>query len=47
MLRVLTLNIVLASLDVALVLGRDFGDHLANLRAVFKRFRRFDLKFKP
>jgi hypothetical protein len=46
-LRGLTLSIVLAFLDDVLVLGRDFEDHLANLRAVFKRFRRFDLKFKP
>jgi hypothetical protein len=46
-LRGLTWSIVLAFLDDALVLGRDFEDHLANLRAVFKRFRRFDLKFKP
>jgi hypothetical protein len=46
-LRGLTWSIVLALLDDALVLGWDFKDHLANLRAVFKRFRRFDLKFKP
>jgi hypothetical protein len=37
----------MAFLDDTLVLGRDFLDHLFNLRAVFKRFRRFDLKFKP
>jgi hypothetical protein len=30
----------------ALVLGRDFEDHIANSRAVIKRFRRFNLKFK-
>ena len=34
-------------LDDALVLGRDFGDHLTNLRSVFTGFREFDLKFKP
>ena len=34
MLRGLTWNIVLAFLDDALVLGRDFEDHLANLRSV-------------
>ena len=34
MLLGLTWNIVLAFLDDALVLGRDFDDHLANLRSV-------------
>ena len=34
MLRGLTWNIVLAFLDDALVLGRDFEDHVANLRSV-------------
>ena len=46
-LRGLTWNIVLAFLDDALVLGKDFEDHLTNLRSVFARFREFDLKFKP
>ena len=46
-LRGLTWNIVLAFLDDALVLGKDFEDHMANLRSVFARFREFDLKFKP
>ena len=46
-LRALTWNVVLAFLDDALLLGRDFEDHLANLRSVFTRFREFDLKFKP
>lgn len=46
-LRGLTWRIVLAFLDDALVLGRDFEDHIANLRSVFQRFREYDLKFKP
>ena len=33
----LTWSIVLAFLDDALVLRRDFEDHLANLRTVFQR----------
>ncbi|XP_056003459.1 uncharacterized protein LOC130046578 [Ostrea edulis] len=46
-LRGLTWSIVLAFLDDALVLGKDFQGHLDNLKAVFRRFREFDLKFKP
>ena len=45
-LRGLTWNIVLDFLDDALVLGKDFEDHMANLRIVFACFREFDLKFK-
>jgi hypothetical protein len=45
-LRGLTWSIVLAFLDDALVLGRDFQSHLDNLRSVFLRFREYDLKFK-
>jgi hypothetical protein len=45
-LRGLTWRIVLAFLDDALVLGKDFQSHLDNLREVFLRFREFDLKFK-
>jgi hypothetical protein len=46
-LRGLTWCIVLAFLDDALMLGKDFQSHLDNLREVFLRFREFDLKFKP
>ena len=46
-LRGLTWRVVLAFLDDILVLGRDFGDHLANLRVVFERFRTYGLKLKP
>ena len=46
-LRGLSWNIVLAFLDDALVLGKDFEDHMANLRSEFACFREFDLKFKP
>jgi hypothetical protein len=46
-LRDLTWCIVLAILDNALVLGKDFKSHLNNLREVFLRFREFDFKFKP
>ena len=45
--RDFTLNIALGFLDDALVLGKDFEDHLANLRSVFVRFREFHLTFKP
>ena len=38
---------MLAFLDDILVLGRDFGDHLASLRVVFERFRTYGLKLKP
>ena len=37
-LRGLTLNIVLAFQDDALVLGKDFLDYLANLRSEFATF---------
>ena len=46
-LRGLTWNSVLAFLDDVLVLGKDFDDHLENLREVFKRFRQYQLKLKP
>ena len=44
--RDFTWNIILAFLDDAMVLGKDFEDHLARLRSVFARFRELDLKFK-
>jgi hypothetical protein len=34
-------------LDDDLVLGHDFQSHFDSLRAVFLRFREYDLKFKP
>ena len=46
-LRGLTWNIIMAFLDDALVLSKDFEDQLANLGNVFARFRDFHLKFKP
>ena len=38
-LRDLTWNIVLTFLDDVLILGKDFVDHLANLRSLFSRFQ--------
>ena len=38
-LRGLTWKIVLTFLDDVFVLGKDYEDHLANLRSVFARFR--------
>ncbi|XP_041376682.1 uncharacterized protein LOC121389136 [Gigantopelta aegis] len=46
-LRGLTWNVALAFLDDILVMGKDQGDHLTNLRSVFNRFREYGLKFKP
>ena len=46
-LQSLTWKIVLAYLDDALALNKDFEDNQANLRRVIARFREFDLKFKP
>jgi hypothetical protein len=46
-LRGLTWNTVLAFLDDILVLGSDFQSHLTNLRHVFERFRKYQLKLKP
>ena len=44
-LRGLTWKTVLAFLDDILVLGSNF--HLTNLRHVFERFRKYQLKLKP
>ena len=38
---------VLAYLDDLIILGKDFESHLLNLRNVFLRFRKYNLKFKP
>ena len=43
----LTWKEVLAYLDDVIVVGRNFEDHLANLDAVFARFRLHNLKLKP
>ena len=43
----LTWKEVLAYLDDVIVLGKSFGDHLNNLRLVFSRFRKYNLKLKP
>ena len=46
-LRGLNWNIVLAFLDDILVLGKNFEDHLENLKNVLDRLRRYKLKLKP
>ena len=46
-LRGLTWKSVLAYLDDVIVVGKDFQDALANLREVFLRFRKYNLKLKP
>ena len=46
-LRGLNWNVVLAFLDDILVLGKNFEDHLSNLRKVLVRFREYKLKLKP
>ena len=46
-LRGLTWKSVLAFLDDVLVLGKNFDDHLNNLREVLERFRHNNLKLKP
>ena len=47
LLRGLTWKTVLAFLDDILVLGTDFQSHLNNLREIFQRFRKYQLKLKP
>lgn len=46
-LRGLTWKVVLAFLDDMLVLGETIGDHLDNLKVVFRRCRVYELKLKP
>ncbi|MCU7901933.1 MAG: DDE-type integrase/transposase/recombinase [Candidatus Thiodiazotropha sp. (ex Lucinoma aequizonata)] len=46
-LRGLNWKTVLAFLDDILVMGRDFDDHLLNLREALTRFRQYGLKLKP
>ena len=46
-LRGLNWEIVLCFLDDILVMGKDFEDHMSNLRAVFERFRQYGIKLKP
>ncbi len=46
-LRGLNWKTLLAFLDDILVLGKNFEDHIHNLRDVFLRFREFGLKLKP
>lgn len=46
-LRGLNWQIVLCFLDDILVMGKNFHDHLCNLRAVFERFRQYGIKLKP
>lgn len=46
-LRGLHWNSVLAFLDDILVLGKDFHEHLSNIKEVLERFRSYGLKLKP
>ena len=46
-LRGLKWKTVLVFLHDVLVLGRDFEDHIKNLREVLDRFREYHLKRKP
>ncbi|XP_076440974.1 uncharacterized protein LOC143280226 [Babylonia areolata] len=46
-LRGLTWKTVLAFLDDILVLGKNFQDHLTNLRDALQRFRDYGMKLKP
>ena len=46
-LRGMTWKEVLAYLDDLIVLARSFQEGLRNLRRVFERFRKYNLKFKP
>lgn len=38
---------MLAFLDDILVLGKDFHEHLSNIKEVLERFRSYGLKLKP
>ena len=46
-LRGLNWKTLLAFLDDVLIMGKSFDDHLENLDAALKRFRKFGLKLKP
>ena len=46
-LRGMTWKTVLAFLDDVLVMGKDFSEHMTNLRDVLDRFREHNLKLKP
>ena len=46
-LRGLTWRKILAYLDDVIILGKNFEDHLVNLRLTFERFRKYNLKLKP
>ena len=46
-LRGLTWKVVLAFLDDIVVLGRNFDDHISNLKDALLRYREFGLKLKP
>ena len=46
-LRGLTWDKLLAFLDDVIILGKDFEDHLSNLRTTFARFKKYNLKLKP
>lgn len=46
-LRGLHWNSVLAFLDDILVLGKDFHEHLSNIKEVLEKFRSYGLKLKP
>lgn len=46
-LRGLNWDIVLAFLDDIIVMGKNFQDHLLNLKEVLKQFQKYGLKLKP
>ena len=46
-LRGLTWSKVLAYIDDVIILGKNFHDHLDNLKLTFERFRKYNLKLKP
>ena len=46
-LRGLTWDKILAYLDDVIVLGKNFQDHIKNLRTTFERFAKYNLKLKP
>ena len=46
-LRGLTWDKILAYLDEVIVLGKNFQDHIKNLRPTFERFTKYNLKLKP